>query len=114
MVDVAAAVEVDEWLECNLCLDILLLLGFGQLLAEVVERGHVGIVVILVVQFHDLAADGGLERAVVICHPSSDTTASVERGVVRRTWQVRQCSLSTHKGRSGESCAGRGLGSGCP
>ena len=66
VVNVTAAVEVDERLQGNLSLDILLLLGLGNLLAEVVERGHVGVVVVLVVQFHDLAGDGGLERAIVV------------------------------------------------
>jgi hypothetical protein len=49
VVDVAAAVEVDEGLECDLRLDVFFLLGFGDLLAEVVERGYVGVVVVLVV-----------------------------------------------------------------
>ncbi|KAF5852929.1 hypothetical protein GGP41_001493 [Bipolaris sorokiniana] len=49
VVNVTAAVEVDERLQGNLSLDILLLLGLGNLLAEVVERGHVGVVVVLVV-----------------------------------------------------------------
>jgi hypothetical protein len=42
------------------------LLGFGDLLAEVVEGCDVCVVVVLVVEFHDLARDGGLERAVVV------------------------------------------------
>lgn len=62
-----AAVEVDQRLQRNLCLDVFLLLSLGDLLAEVVERGYVGVVVVLVVQFHDLAGDGGLERAIVVC-----------------------------------------------
>lgn len=66
VVDVTTAVEVDERLEGDLGGDVVLLLGFGDLLAEVVERGHVGVVVVLVVEFHDLAADGGLEGAIVI------------------------------------------------
>lgn len=49
VVDVATTVKVDEGLQGNLSLDILLLLGLGDLLAEVVERGHVGVVVVLVV-----------------------------------------------------------------
>lgn len=66
VVDVASSMEVDQGLQGNLGLDIFLLLGFGDLLAEVVERGHVCVVVVLVVQLHDLARDGGLERAVVV------------------------------------------------
>ena len=66
VVDVAAAVEVDQGLQGNLRLDVLFLLGFGDLLAEVVEGGYVGVVVVLVVELHDLAGDGGFERAVVV------------------------------------------------
>jgi hypothetical protein len=66
VVEVAAAVEVDEGLQGDLCGNVLLLLGFGDLLAEVVERGYVRVVVVLVVQFHDLARDGGLEGAIVV------------------------------------------------
>jgi hypothetical protein len=66
VVDVATAVEVDQRLQGNLCLDVFLLLGFGDLLAKVVEGGYVGVVVVLVVELHDLAGDGGFERAVVV------------------------------------------------
>ena len=62
----AAAVEVDQGLQGDLRLDVFFLLGFGDLLAEVVEGGYVGVVVVLVVQLHDLAGDGGFERAVVV------------------------------------------------
>jgi hypothetical protein len=55
VVDVAAAVEVDHWLQGDLSSNVLFLLGFGDLLAEVVERGYVGVVVVLVVEFHDFA-----------------------------------------------------------
>ena len=66
VVDVPAAMEVDERLQCNLGLDVLLLLGLLNLLAEVVERGYVGVVVVLVVQLHDLARDVGFERAIIV------------------------------------------------
>ena len=66
VVDVAAAVEVDQGLEGNLRFDVFFLLGFGDLLAEVVEGGYVGVVVVLVVELHYLARDGGFERAVVV------------------------------------------------
>lgn len=61
------SVEVDERLQGNLSGDIILGLGLGNLLREVVVRGHVGVVVVLVVELHDLAGHGRLERAVVIC-----------------------------------------------
>jgi hypothetical protein len=79
VVDVAAAVEVDERLERDLLLDRLdrgRSLRFFELRAEVVERGYVGVVVVLVVQLHDLAADGRLEGAVVICGPSISSSYS--------------------------------------
>ena len=60
-------VEVDERLLCDLSLDIALVLGLLQLLDGGVVGGDVGVVVLGVVQLHDLAADGGLERAVVVC-----------------------------------------------
>lgn len=49
VVDVSAAVEVDEGLQGDLGLDIVFGFGFGDLLAEVVVRGYVGVVVVLVV-----------------------------------------------------------------
>lgn len=66
VIDVSSSVEIDQWLQSNLCLDVLLLLGFGDLLAEVIERRYVGVVVVLVVQFHNLAGDGGFKRAIVV------------------------------------------------
>jgi len=59
-------VEVDEWLLCDLSLDIALVLSLLQLLDGGVVGGHVGVVVLGVVQLHDLAADGGLKGAVVV------------------------------------------------
>jgi hypothetical protein len=67
VVDVAAPMEVDQGLQRNLGLDILLLLGSSELLRCGVEPVDVGLVVVLVVELHDLAGDGRLERAVVIC-----------------------------------------------
>jgi hypothetical protein len=66
VVEVAAAVEVDQGLQGDLGGNVLLLLGFGDLLAEVVERGYVRVVVVLVMQLHDLTRDGGLESAIVV------------------------------------------------
>lgn len=60
------AVEVDERLLCDLGLDVAVVLGLLQLLDGGVVGGDVGLVVLGVVQLHDLAADGGLERAVVV------------------------------------------------
>lgn len=66
MVDVSAAVEVDEGLERDLRSDVGGSGRFSELFGEVVEGGYVGVVVVFVVELHDFAADGGLEGAVVI------------------------------------------------
>ncbi len=59
--------EVDQWLLRNLCLNISLRLYLLHLL----HRGVVGVdvcaVVLVMVQLHDLAGDGWLECAVVVC-----------------------------------------------
>jgi hypothetical protein len=60
-------VEVDERLLGDLSLDVTLVLGLLELLDGGVVGGDIGVVVLGVVQLHDLAADGGLERAVVVC-----------------------------------------------
>lgn len=59
-------VEVDERLLCDLSLDVTLMLGLLQLLDGGVVGGDIGVVVLGVVELHDLAADGGLESAVVV------------------------------------------------
>lgn len=63
----AAAVEVDQRLQGDLRRDVRGGLGGGELFREGVERGDVGLVVLAVVELHDLSGDGGFERAVVIC-----------------------------------------------
>lgn len=60
-------VEVDERLLGDLGLDVTLVLGFLELLDGGVVGGDIGVVVLGVVELHDLTADGGLERAVVVC-----------------------------------------------
>jgi hypothetical protein len=60
------SVEVDERLLGDLGLDVTLVLGLLELLDGGVVGGDVGVVVLGVVKLHDLAADGGLERAVVV------------------------------------------------
>jgi len=71
MIDVSTSVEVDQWLQSNLCRDILFVLGGLELLGCGVEAVDVCLVVVLVVELHDLAGDGGLQRTVVVCHGSS-------------------------------------------
>ena len=58
--------EVNQGLQGNLSLDVVLGLGFGDLLAEVVVRSYVCVMVVLVVELHDLARNGGLEGAIVV------------------------------------------------
>jgi hypothetical protein len=108
VVEVAAAVEVDEGLQGDLGGDVVLGFGFGDLLAEVVVRRHVGVVVVLVVQLHDLARDGGLEGAVVVCG-GLVAGISGKRGTAL-TLQVRQSGLSAHEG-GRDASAGGALGS---
>lgn len=67
VVDVPAAVEVDEGLQSDLRRGILRGGGRGKLLGEVVVGVYVGLVVFAMVELHDLAGDGGLESAIVIC-----------------------------------------------
>ena len=66
VVDVATTVEVDQWLQSNLGLDITLLCGLLELLGGSVEAGDIGVVVLGMVKLHDLAGNGWLESAIVI------------------------------------------------
>jgi hypothetical protein len=72
VVEVAAAVEVDHGLQGDLGGDVGFGFCFGDLLGKVVVGGHVGVVVVFVVEFHDFAGDGGLEGAVVVFTLSLD------------------------------------------
>lgn len=62
------SVEVDQWLEANLGLDISLLLGLLELLVGGVEAGNVCSVVLGVVELHNLAGDSWLKSAIVVCN----------------------------------------------
>lgn len=66
VVQVTTAVEVDRRLQSNLGRDVTLSLSFLELLNGVVVVGDVGVVVVLVVDLHDLAGDGGLKSAIVV------------------------------------------------
>ena len=63
--------EVDQRLGSNLSLDVVLCASLLHLLRSSVEGSNVGVVVLGVVEFHDLAADGGLESAIVVCMKQS-------------------------------------------
>lgn len=62
VVDVAAAVEVDGWLQCDLLVDVVGLGRCGQVGQGLVEVRDVGLMVLGVVELHDLLGDAGLER----------------------------------------------------
>lgn len=66
VVDVAATVEVEERGLRSGRLGVVLGLRLGQSLDGGVEAVDVGLVVLGVVQLHDLARDGGLESGIVI------------------------------------------------
>ena len=68
VVDVPAAVEVDERLQSDLRGWVGRGGGGGELFGEVVVRVYISLVMLAVVELHDLAGDGGLESAIVICH----------------------------------------------
>lgn len=65
--------EVDQWLESNLSLYVALLLRRFHLLQRGVVAVHIGLMMLGVVQLHDLAADGWLEGAIVICDAHNST-----------------------------------------
>jgi hypothetical protein len=62
--------KVYEGLQGNLSGDIAFALSLLELDQCVVVRCHVRLVVLAVVQFHDLARNGRFQRAVVICERS--------------------------------------------
>ncbi len=62
----AAAVEVEQRRKGGGLGLISVCIGFSDLLQGAVEAVDVGLVVVLVVELHDLARDVGLEGAVVI------------------------------------------------
>lgn len=66
VVKVATAIEVDGGLQGNLSGDVALVLSFLELLNSVVVVGYVGVVVVLVVELHDLAVNRRLEGAIVV------------------------------------------------
>ena len=59
--------KVDQWLLCNLCRNISLRLYILHLLHRSVVGVHVSAVMLVVVELHDLAGDGWLECAIVVC-----------------------------------------------
>jgi hypothetical protein len=72
VVDVTTAVEVEEGRDRSRLGEVALALGLADGLEGAVKAVHVGLVVLRVVQLHDLARDVGLEGAVIICADKSD------------------------------------------
>lgn len=66
MVDMPTAVEIDEGLQRDLCCGIGRGGSRGELLGEVVVGVYIGLVMLSMVELHNLAGDGRLERAIVI------------------------------------------------
>jgi hypothetical protein len=62
------SVKIDHGKQCNLGLVVLLGLGLRHLLLECIQRGDVGVVMLAVMELHNLAGDGRLESAIVICY----------------------------------------------
>ena len=62
-----AAVEVDERLQSDLRRWIGRGSSGSELLGEVVVGVYVSLMVFAVVELHDLARDGGLKSAIIIC-----------------------------------------------
>lgn len=67
MVQVAAAVEVEEWRDGRSLSRVTLGLEITDGLEGAVQAGDIGLVVLGVVELHDLAGDVRLESAVVVC-----------------------------------------------
>lgn len=80
VVQVTTAVEVDGGLKVDLSRDVVLGLGLLQLLDGSVVAVDIGLVVVLVVQLHDLARDRGLQSTVVIWVNTSVPSFRPRRG----------------------------------
>lgn len=68
--------EVDQRQRGNLRLQVAPSLGLLQALDRVVVAVDVGLVVLAVVQLHDLAGDGGLEGAIVVWFEAAELSVS--------------------------------------
>jgi hypothetical protein len=82
MIHMSAPMEINQRLQCDLCLDILPVFCDLQLFRRSVEAVDVRLMVVLMMQLHDFAADRGLESAIVICTALIKTSweSSCKRG----------------------------------
>mmetsp|Transcript_168 Transcript_168/g.561 ORF Transcript_168/g.561 Transcript_168/m.561 type:complete len:248 (+) Transcript_168:1387-2130(+) len=94
VIDVAAAVEGDGLRQPRHGLHVSFRLCGLHLLARGVQAVHVSLVVLRVVEFHDLAADDGLKRAVV----------------VRQVWKRMLAPAPHSRRREGRTGGGQGHG----
>lgn len=67
MIQVTASVEVEERREGSGLGKVALGLGIANALESCVQTGDIGLVVLGVVELHDLARDVRLEGAIVVC-----------------------------------------------
>lgn len=66
VIQVPTTVEIDEWLQSNLCSNIVVGLCSSELVSCIVVAVHIGLMMLAVVKLHDLTADGWLESAIVV------------------------------------------------
>ncbi len=67
MINMSTTVEVLQRQQRNLRLNVILGLCRSQLFSGSIVAVDISLVVVLMVQLHDLARNGGLERAVIVC-----------------------------------------------
>lgn len=115
VVQVTTTVEVDGGLQGDLGGNVALVLSLLQLLNGGVVAGDVGVVVVLVVQLHDLSVDSGLKGAIVVYF---DMLVQVTKqnytkyawsecaDWFRLTGKVRQSSLAAGKGQASNAGLG--------
>lgn len=64
----ATPMKINQRLQRNGSPNIALGLGSRHLLVRRIEAVDVRLMMVLVMQLHDLAGDGGLESAVIVCN----------------------------------------------
>lgn len=104
VIQVAASVEVEEGCKGGSLREVALGLGITNALESRVQSGNIGLVVLRVVELHNLAGDVRLECAVVVWFESWRLTLAIVtcRGVdgwTRRilTRKIRKCGLAADK-----------------
>jgi hypothetical protein len=90
MIHMSAPMEINQRLQRDLSLDVLPVLCDLQLFRCGVEAVDVRLMVVLMMQLHDFAADRGLESAIVIC-----------TSLIRTSWEFRRERGGDEQGRSG-------------